>query len=237
VSQSWEYQNELQRPVLFGTRRVGPDLSREGGRRSNDWQAVHLFKPTLLSDGSVMPEYPWFFEGSPDKPNLRGLGLLTYLQWLGSWLPTYPYYEEWTSAHLPEGVEPGAVDQGAIDAANQGVAGEGAAEPPTQPESEPASPEKDGDAEPSNETKSGEENGSDEATETPPAQASPASKDEPKPSEPEPTPGTNPEPSTTEPGAGEAPAESAGEGDRPPAPDDPMVWQRASARFATVEVA
>ncbi len=28
-----EYQNELQRPVLFGTRRVGPDLSREGGRR------------------------------------------------------------------------------------------------------------------------------------------------------------------------------------------------------------
>ena len=56
VSQSWEYQNELQRPVMFGTRRVGPDLSREGGRRSNDWQAVHLFQPTLLSDGSVMPE-------------------------------------------------------------------------------------------------------------------------------------------------------------------------------------
>ena len=33
VSQNWEYNNELQKPVLFGTRRVGPDLCREGGRR------------------------------------------------------------------------------------------------------------------------------------------------------------------------------------------------------------
>ena len=32
VSKTEEYQNELQRPVMFGTRRVGPDLSREGGR-------------------------------------------------------------------------------------------------------------------------------------------------------------------------------------------------------------
>ncbi|RPI77847.1 MAG: hypothetical protein EHM42_13500, partial [Planctomycetaceae bacterium] len=109
VSQSWEYQNELQRPVMFGTRRVGPDLSREGGRRSNDWQAVHLFQPTTLSDGSVMPEYPWFFEGSPDKPNRRGLALLTYLQWLGSWLESYPNYEDYTASALPKGVEPGAV--------------------------------------------------------------------------------------------------------------------------------
>lgn len=30
VAKTEEYQNELQRPVLFGTRRVGPDLSREG---------------------------------------------------------------------------------------------------------------------------------------------------------------------------------------------------------------
>src|SRR5271157_4297902 len=31
VSKTEEYQNVLQRPVLFGTRRVGPDLCREGG--------------------------------------------------------------------------------------------------------------------------------------------------------------------------------------------------------------
>ena len=95
VSKSWEYQNELQRPVMFGTRRVGPDLSREGGRRSSDWQAVHLFHPEALSVGSPMPKYPWLFDGAPDQTTNRGLALLTYLQWLGSWHETYPYYEDY----------------------------------------------------------------------------------------------------------------------------------------------
>ena len=72
VSKSSEYQNELQRPVLFGTRRVGPDLSREGGRRSNDWQAVHLFNPESLSQGSPMPRYPWLFDGSAGSPKTVG---------------------------------------------------------------------------------------------------------------------------------------------------------------------
>ncbi|MFK7820270.1 MAG: cbb3-type cytochrome c oxidase subunit II [Planctomycetaceae bacterium] len=94
VSEAWEYQNELQRPVMFGTRRVGPDLSREGGRRSNDWHAVHFYQPTDLSEGSPMPAYPWLFDGSPDKPTKRGLALITYVQWLGSWLEEYPYYED-----------------------------------------------------------------------------------------------------------------------------------------------
>ncbi|QDU26205.1 Cytochrome C oxidase, mono-heme subunit/FixO [Anatilimnocola aggregata] len=94
VAKTEEYQNELQRPVMFGTRRVGPDLSREGGRRSNDWHAVHFFKPSLVSTDSPMPDYPWLFEGAPDQPNRRGLALIAYVQWLGSWLDSYPYYEE-----------------------------------------------------------------------------------------------------------------------------------------------
>jgi cytochrome c oxidase cbb3-type subunit 2 len=94
VSKTEEYQNELQRPVMFGTRRVGPDLSREGGRRSNDWHAVHFFQPTTVSARSPMPAYPWFFDGAPDKPNRRGLAIMTYIQWLGSWQESYPYYEE-----------------------------------------------------------------------------------------------------------------------------------------------
>jgi len=97
VSESWEYQNELQRPVMFGTRRVGPDLSREGGRHSNDWHATHLFQPTLTSTGSPMPEYSWFFDGAPNKPNRRGLAVIAYIQWLGSWLKVYPYYENYKS--------------------------------------------------------------------------------------------------------------------------------------------
>lgn len=94
VSETWEYQNELQRPVMFGTRRVGPDLSRQGGRHGNDWHAVHFYRPKMVVPDSPMPDYPWLFDGSPDKPNKRGLALITYVQWLGSWLDSYPYYEE-----------------------------------------------------------------------------------------------------------------------------------------------
>jgi len=97
VAETIEYQNVLQRPVMFGTRRVGPDLSREGGRRSNDWHAVHFFQPTLVSTDSPMPNYSWLFDGSPDAPNQRGLALITYVQWLGSWLESYPDYE----AYIP----------------------------------------------------------------------------------------------------------------------------------------
>ena len=42
-----------------------------------------------------MPEYPWFFDGSPDKPNAKGLAMMTYVQWLGSWLESYPHYEDY----------------------------------------------------------------------------------------------------------------------------------------------
>ncbi|MEQ9406340.1 MAG: cbb3-type cytochrome c oxidase subunit II [Fuerstiella sp.] len=101
VSRSWEYQNELNRPVMFGTRRVGPDLSREGGRRSNDWHAVHFHRPLDLSEGSPMPEYPWFFDGSPDRPNAKGLAIITYVQWLGSWLESYPHYEDFDPSFAP----------------------------------------------------------------------------------------------------------------------------------------
>ena len=94
VSETWEYQNELQRPVMFGTRRVGPDLCREGGRHGNDWHAVHFFRPKMIVPESPMPEYPWLFDGDPSQPNKRGLALITYVQWLGSWLDSYPYYEE-----------------------------------------------------------------------------------------------------------------------------------------------
>lgn len=94
VASSPEYQNRLQRPVMWGTRRVGPDLSREGGRRGNDWHAVHFFDPSMLSPSSPMPAYPWFFDGNdPSQPNARGIAIITYVQWLGSWLEQYPLYE------------------------------------------------------------------------------------------------------------------------------------------------
>jgi cytochrome c oxidase cbb3-type subunit II len=86
VSTPDEYQNLLQLPHLFGTRRVGPDLIREAGRHSNDWHLAHLYDPRSVAPYSVMPSYRWFF--TPDKrPTRRALALVAYLQWLGSWIP------------------------------------------------------------------------------------------------------------------------------------------------------
>lgn len=92
VSQASEYQNELQRPVLLGTRRVGPDLSREGARRSNDWHLAHFYRPTDVVPTSVMPSYGWFFDDE-GYPNKKGMSVIAYVQWLGSWLEVYPYYQ------------------------------------------------------------------------------------------------------------------------------------------------
>lgn len=90
VSYPEEFQNELQMPHMMGTRRIGPDLIRMAGKYSNDWHAAHLYDPRLVVPSSVMPRYPWFFEEGPDGtpvPNERGLGMIAYLQWLGSWIP------------------------------------------------------------------------------------------------------------------------------------------------------
>lgn len=96
VASSDEVQNILNRPVMWGTRRVGPDLSREGGRRGNDWHVAHFWDPASLSPSSPMPKYPWFYEDDdPHKLNKRGFAIITYVQWLGSWLEEYPLYEDY----------------------------------------------------------------------------------------------------------------------------------------------
>jgi len=105
-----EYQNTLQRPVLFGTRRVGPDLIREGGRKSNDWHIAHFYKPTSVVPVSVMPSYKWFYDDD-GYPNKKGMAVIAYVQWLGSWHKEYPYWRNEgpnpTSAPAPaEGVSP-----------------------------------------------------------------------------------------------------------------------------------
>ncbi len=64
VATANEGQNELQMPVLYGTRRVGPDLSREGGKRPNGWHIAHFWEPMEVVPTSVMPSFAWFFEES-----------------------------------------------------------------------------------------------------------------------------------------------------------------------------
>lgn len=82
-----EYHNKLNMPPLWGTRRIGPDLIRRGGRQSNDWHVAHFYNPPDVNPSSVMPAYPWFYEDDGLTPNKTGLSIIAYVQWLGSWLP------------------------------------------------------------------------------------------------------------------------------------------------------
>jgi cytochrome c oxidase cbb3-type subunit I/II len=45
-------------PFQWGSKRTGPDLAREGGKRDELWHAKHLENPRSTSIGSVMPGYP-----------------------------------------------------------------------------------------------------------------------------------------------------------------------------------
>jgi len=44
-------------PFQWGSRRIGPDLARIGGRQSHDWHIRHLEDPRQLVQQSVMPGY------------------------------------------------------------------------------------------------------------------------------------------------------------------------------------
>ncbi|MCU0714878.1 MAG: cytochrome-c oxidase, cbb3-type subunit I [Pirellula sp.] len=45
------------RPFQWGSRRIGPDLAREGGKQSSFWHWTHFEDPYKTSPGSVMPSY------------------------------------------------------------------------------------------------------------------------------------------------------------------------------------
>ncbi len=44
-------------PFQWGSRRIGPDLAREGGKQSHDWHVRHLENPRQLIAQSIMPTY------------------------------------------------------------------------------------------------------------------------------------------------------------------------------------
>jgi cytochrome c oxidase cbb3-type subunit I/II len=80
-SMAWETANDI--PQLWGTRRIGPDLAREGARRSPDWQLVHLYNPRYIVPGSIMPSYAWMFTGDPGSPSEEAADVVAFLQSLG----------------------------------------------------------------------------------------------------------------------------------------------------------
>lgn len=63
-------------PFLWGSKRTGPDLAREGvvtGRnyKSNEWHYAHFRNPQEISPGTVMPAYTWLLENKLDASQTK----------------------------------------------------------------------------------------------------------------------------------------------------------------------
>ncbi len=119
-SQEGEYAYDV--PHLFGTRRIGPDLTREGGRVSDDWHYAHFFNPRAVTPDSIMPRFPWFFNGADAAgrpvPTEDAVALVAYVQKLGTnlgrWRKDFYYLE--SGSQVPSGLSSpdGGIGQGRI---------------------------------------------------------------------------------------------------------------------------
>jgi cytochrome c oxidase cbb3-type subunit 2 len=63
-SLSGEYAYD--RPFLWGSKRTGPDLHRVGNYRTTDWHENHMWDPTSVVPGSIMPAYKHQFTNVAD---------------------------------------------------------------------------------------------------------------------------------------------------------------------------
>jgi cytochrome c oxidase cbb3-type subunit II len=52
-------ETKYDHPMLWGSKRTGPDLARVGGKYSNDWMTAHLNNPRDVVAESNMPAYRW----------------------------------------------------------------------------------------------------------------------------------------------------------------------------------
>lgn len=65
-------------PFLWGSKRTGPDLAREGvagkpfnGGRDDVWHFNHFYDPQSISPGSIMPRYQWLIKNELDNSTLQ----------------------------------------------------------------------------------------------------------------------------------------------------------------------
>ncbi|PHR42965.1 MAG: cytochrome C oxidase Cbb3 [Fluviicola sp.] len=83
-------------PFLWGSKRTGPDLAREGGLRTDSWHYGHMIIPKEWSPGTVMPAYPWLAEDDLDASDLKSkIGVMRKLG-----VPYEEGYEEKATADV-----------------------------------------------------------------------------------------------------------------------------------------
>jgi cytochrome c oxidase cbb3-type subunit I/II len=93
-------------PFLWGSKRTGPDLAREGGKYSNAWHFNHLLDPQTMSPGSIMPPYEWLINQQLDTTTT--ISKINAMRTLG--VPYETGYEHQANADLKEQAEAIAAD-------------------------------------------------------------------------------------------------------------------------------
>ncbi len=56
-------------PFLWGSKRTGPDLHREGLKYPDSWHYNHMLDPESMSAGTIMPAYSWLHTSELDTSN------------------------------------------------------------------------------------------------------------------------------------------------------------------------
>jgi cytochrome c oxidase cbb3-type subunit 2 len=65
-------ESQYDHPMLWGSKRTGPDLARVGGKYSDAWHVAHLEAPRALVPESVMPAYPFLLDAPLEVASLPG---------------------------------------------------------------------------------------------------------------------------------------------------------------------
>jgi len=68
-SRAGEYRYD--HPFLLGSRRIGPDLARVGGKYPDAWHYEHMRDPRSTTPGSVMPTYSWLLSKRIDAGDVE----------------------------------------------------------------------------------------------------------------------------------------------------------------------
>ncbi len=58
-------------PFQWGSRRIGPDLAREGGAQSNLWHLLHFYDPDQISARTIMPPFKWLVTDETDFASIQ----------------------------------------------------------------------------------------------------------------------------------------------------------------------
>lgn len=65
-------ESQYDHPMLWGSKRTGPDLARLGDKYSDDWHVRHLIDPRAIVPESVMPQYAFLQRTDLETQSLPG---------------------------------------------------------------------------------------------------------------------------------------------------------------------